>query len=557
MFTDDRYPVSIVALGGLGKIGMNCMLIGHRDRWVMVDCGVQFPPATLIGAERMLPDLGIIEEMADKIEAVLITHGHEDHIGALPWVLPKLARDIPIFATPLTIQLIRRRLDEYKGWREGMVTQIAPRESFDAGPFNVLPVRVTHSLPDCVSLALRCEDATIVHTGDWKIDEVPMDGDLFDREAFAALGDEGVDVLLSDSTNILSPGRTLGERSVADELHRRIEAWDGRVIVTLFSSNLHRVQGLAEAARATGRKVALIGRSLNGYLDAAARVGRRPLPQDLMMPYDAIGRTRASETLLLCTGSQGEGRSALPRAAQGRHDHLKLTRDDLVLHSARIIPGNESSVYEMYNDLARRGATLVTGRGTGIHASGHARQGELEELIELLRPSHFVPVHGEYTFLKAHASLAETIGVDTTVISNGEALGVRRRGKTAEVDRIAIEPLEMHYNDGRATGDEDEMRLRERKRIAWNGLVVVQLSLSKVKSGWTATAAVETRAMWSDGDTLGRTLVRVAETAVGNCPAATPKTELEAAVAASVRAACRRVTDKRPEVIVMSAEAAA
>ena len=458
------YPLQILPLGGLGAIGMNCMLIGHRERWIMVDCGVQFPESGELGVERRLPDLDFLDAWQGRVEGIVITHGHEDHIGALAWVLPVLG-DIPVWAPPFARELIKSRLGEYNLWREEQVRIHTPGARFEAGPFEVESVRVTHSMPDCTSLVLRCEDGTIVHTGDWKIDESPMDGEHFDRERFAAIGDEGVTLLLSDSTNIMRSGRTTSERIVADNLLETISDWEGRVIVGQFSSNVHRLQALAEAAEATERRLVFAGSSLHKYLRAAERTGRAPISRNRVVDIASADRLDPAETLIVSTGTQGEKLATLWRAATGRHRDLSFGPRDLVLHSARVIPGNEDAVYGMFNDISRQGAQLVYGRNTGIHASGHAARDELAEMMTLLRPAHFVPVHGEFTFLREHAKLAEEHGVEATVIQNGEAFAFGCGDTPRDFEggvRIADHPLTMFYNDGPATGTGEELHLKQR-----------------------------------------------------------------------------------------------
>ena len=551
-----EFPLQILPIGGLGKIGMNCMLIGARDRWIMVDCGVQFPPVTLIGAERIIPDIAMIARWRDKIEAVVITHGHEDHIGALPWVLPVLDPAVPVFASRFTTRLIEHRLSEHNLWAPQRMHLYSPGERFQAGPFEIEPIRVTHSIPDCSSLAMRCEDGTILHTGDWKIDDEPMDGEHFDRAAFQRLGDEGVNLLLSDSTNIQTPGRTRSESEVARSLPQWVDGWPGRVIVTQFASNLHRMRALGDVARASGRQLVFCGRSLSRYYEAAVGSGRAPFPAGTAIDIEDAKGLDPARALIITTGSQGERRAALARAAEGNHRHLVVGTGDRVIHSARVIPGNEADVFEMFNQLSLRGADLVVGRHTGVHASGHACADELAEMLRLVRPGHFVPVHGEYTFLRGHAELAKACDVpQTTVLQNGERFGVRpgrTRGSVRDTARLEIELLDTLYNDGPVTADADDLHLKERRRIAWNGLILADITVRREPDGRLhGDARMQTRAMWDDGGALPGALAVVAERAVRGCPPRTPLKEVEEVVAASVRRAVRKATEKRPEVVVV------
>jgi beta-CASP RNase J family ribonuclease len=547
-------PLSITPLGGLGKIGMNAMLVGHRDRLVLVDCGVGFAPVTMIGAERMLPDLDLLARLKDRIEAVVITHGHEDHIGALPWALPVLDPATPIFASPFTTELIRLRLQEHDLWKADRVQRFTPAARFTAGPFEAQAIRVTHSLPDCASIVLRCEDGNILHTGDWKIDDEPLDGQHFDRAAFSALAADGIDLMMSDSTNILAPGRTRSEADVVRELARDVEGHPGRVIITLFASNLHRLRGLAAVARTTGRHLVLCGRSFWKYLEAAEREGNPPVSRAEVLDIGDVAGRDPSSLLIVTTGSQGEPRSALARASEGEHDLLVVGRGDLLLHSARTIPGNEGEVHEMWNRLVARGVKLVTERR--LHTSGHAQQEELTELLRMVRPKAFVPIHGETNFLIAHGDLARTLGVPTQVLGNGEALAFAG-GKQVKAPFDGAKRSEtgakVLWADGPAIGDEEAMKLRERKKVAWNGLVVVEIAARRAADG-TAVAdevQLETRAMWQgEGGELLNAMRATARRAVSGCPAHTPWTEVREAVRASVRAVARKALDKRPEVLV-------
>lgn len=538
------------------------MLIGHRDRYVMVDCGIQFPDPWELGADRKLVDLDQLAAYSDRIEAVVITHGHEDHIGGLPWALPHLDPAVKIHASPFTTRLIERRLTEHNCWDASRIVNYDAGDTFDAGPFNVEAVRVTHSLPDCCSLALRCDDGTIVHTGDWKIDEHPMDGEHFDREAFARLGADGVTCLLSDSTNVMVPGWTRSERAVATSLLERIEGHEGRVIVTQFASNLHRQRALVEAAEATGRHIVFAGRSLSTYLRAAATCGRAPIDPGKVIDIENVDQLADKRTLIVCTGSQGEKNAALGRACNDDHRYLKLRKTDLLLHSARIIPGNEAQTYQMFNSIAKRGVELVYGRNTGIHASGHARQEELAELINLLKPGHLIPVHGEYTFLKKHVAHGIATGVASTLIRNGELVGIGKKPATggSTVKVLEYDAPTIYYNDGYATGDHEQMLLSERRRVAWNGVVALRVDIQRQKnqSAVASGCELDSRALWQGADEailerIQALVVRV----VAACPPKTPMREIEEAVRMGVRRLCRKETGRKPDVIVLSRETAA
>jgi beta-CASP RNase J family ribonuclease len=537
----------ILPVGGLGRIGMNGMLVGVGDRWVLVDCGVQWPDSDVIGAERQLPDLDFMARWKGKVEAIVLTHGHEDHIGALPWVWPILG-EVPVYASEFTAELVRHRVGEH-GLGSRMELQDLPMGGrITAGPFEVEPIRVTHSLPDCASLALRSEAGNVLHTGDWKIDEAPVDGEAFDREALAALGDEGLTLLLSDSTNARSEGWTRGEGEVASALHDAIDGHEGRVIVTQFASNLHRLRGLVDVAQRTGRRIVFSGRSLWRYLQAAAATGRAPIDPGHVVDIAKAGSLDPRECLVITTGSQGEPLSALGQAAIGRHPHLVIGPGDRLIHSARVIPGNEATTYRMFNALSGLGAELVYGRGSGVHGSGHAKRDELREMIALTRPQHFVPVHGERTFLEAHAGLAQEAGVGSVTLAvNGDELHVEK----TSIRRATRHELQAIFNDGPATGDAEAMRLRERKRIAWNGVVVVDGTLVRGKSGLSASdIRVRTVGIWTNGDTLAARIVSCVTDEVSTALPALSAEDLEAHLASRVRSLCRRQCGKGPDVMI-------
>jgi len=515
---------------------MNCMLIGVYDRYILVDAGLMFPDFTDLGMQKILPDTSFLAQWKDRIEAVFITHGHEDHIGALPWVIPALDPGTPIYAGPFAMQLVRRRATEYNLWGDGRrYRTFNMRERFSLGPFECEPLRVTHSIPDCCGFVLRSEHGTIVHTGDWKIDEHPLDGQTFDRGAFEDLAKEGVALFMSDSTNVLSPGRTVSEASVELALAAKIASHDGkgRIVATQFASNVHRLGALKRAADAAGRKMCFMGMSLNSYLNAAHRVGLAPFdPADLITPAEAEGMD-PSRLLVVTTGSQAEPRAALSLAAHGASPNLKLGASDLVIYSAKVIPGNETRVTEMMNAIAGRGAEICTARTNEsgpLHSSGHACRQELEEVLRLVKPHHFLPVHGEFAFLCEHAQLArESAGVrNTTVMRNGQMLGLAPRGKGAtfagsglvgegmmkspevlffgppgpngepkfDAGLIGEAQLTMFYNDGgRGTGTAAEMALDERARLAADGVVVAAVDvLRSFGNGGPAAAAAKAAA---------------------------------------------------------------
>ncbi|CAM6097811.1 unnamed protein product [Calypogeia fissa] len=576
-------PLRVLPIGGLGEIGMNCMLVGNYDRYIMIDAGLMFPDFDELGVQKVLPDTTFIRRWRDKIEALIITHGHEDHIGAIPWVVPALDPKTPIYATGFTMELIKARLKAYNmASPEGRCRTFEMNRRFAAGPFEIEPVRVTHSIPDCCGLVLRCQDGTIFHTGDWKIDESPVDGKSFDRTTLEQLSKEGVTLMMSDSTNVLSPGRTTSEADVAKALMRRIASAKGRVITTQFASNVHRLGSVKAAAEATGRKLVFIGVSLKTYLEAAWRDGQAPFDPSMLVKAEDMGAYAPRDLLIVTTGSQAEPRAALNLASFGTSRALKLNKDDLVLYSAKMIPGNETRVVRMMNRIAELGPTIIQGRGENLHTSGHAYRDELEEVLRLVKPQHFLPVHGEFSFLKEHELLGKANGIrHTAVIKNGEMLGVSplRNGRvlSSGFSTLGKENFKLMYNDGdRAFGTATELCLHERMQIALEGMIVASVEVIRNPSEDTPTAAVSrrhqqeedeeeeiglrgkiritTRCMWTDGGKLLDHLRKAAEGALASSIQGLTLPQIERKVATALRKACQKYINRRPEVIVIATE---
>ena len=544
-----------------------------------------------LGMQKILPDTSFLAQWRERIEAVVITHGHEDHIGALPWVVPALDPNTPIYAGGFAMQLIKRRLQEFNLWDPNRMHTLQMRTPFQAGPFEIEPMRVTHSIPDCCGLVMRSEHGTIVHTGDWKIDENPVDGEEFDRQFFHDLGKDGVALFMSDSTNVLSPGRTTSEADVESNLVRRVLGHHGRgrVITTQFASNLHRLASVKKAADAAGRKICFIGMSLNTYLEAAYKEGRAPInPKDLV-PQSSIDDMDPNELLIVTTGSQGEPRAALSLASRDASHLLKLRNSDLLLYSAKIIPGNDTKVVQMMNRIAELGPEIAMSRDEGLHTSGHAYRDELEEALQATKPQHFLPVHGEYSFLCAHAQLARENGIrNTSVIRNGQMLGVyeRRNANTVSTGSAALlgeAKLVNFYNDGnKGTGTASEMSLQQRQHIAVEGVVVGAVDVIRdpaVIAAATAAATsqegaaqamaaqeaarrklkakirITTRAMWTDGGKLLESLHTSAEAAISKLPGDAALSAVERVVSDAIRRAAKQFNNRRPEVIIIAHEA--
>ncbi|XP_068665171.1 ribonuclease J-like isoform X2 [Aristolochia californica] len=482
-------------------------------------------------------------------------------------VIPALDSNTPIFASSFTMELIKKRLKEFGIFVQSRLKVFRIRKKFLAGPFEVEPIRVTHSIPDCCGLVLRCSDGTILHTGDWKIDESPLDGKMFDREVLEQLSKEGVTLMMSDSTNILSPGRSVSEKVVADALLHHISAVKGRVITTQFASNIHRLGSVKAAADLTGRKMVFVGMSLRTYLDAAWKDGKAPIDPSTLVKVEDIDAYAPKDLLIVTTGSQAEPRAALNLASYGSSHSLKLSKEDVILYSAKVIPGNENRVMKMFNRIAELGPTLVMGKNEGLHTSGHAYRGELEEVLKIVKPQHFLPIHGELLFLKEHELLGKSTGIrHTTVIKNGEMLGVSHlRNRRVLSNGFAVlgkESLQLMYSDGdKAFGTSAELCLDERLRIAADGIIVVSMEIMRPQSlnGSSDTPLkgkikITTRCLWLDKGKLLDALHKAAHAALSSCPVNCPLTHMERTVSEMLRKLVRKYSSKRPEVIAVAME---
>lgn len=470
-------PVRIVPLGGLGEVGMNCMVVESGDDRVVIDCGILFPNAEqALGVEVIAPDLSYLRQ-AGKLDAILLTHAHEDHVGALPYLL----RDFPeatVCGTRFTLAVVKEKLAEH-GLRAD-IQEVAPRGMGTVGRhLDFEPLQVPHSIPDAVGYALATEAGLLIHTGDFKVDWSPVDGKLLDVRRFAELGEEGVACLLSDSTNAERDGTSVSEREVGESFMRLFAGplARGRVVVAMFGSNIHRAQSVARAALAHNRKIVVLGRSIRTNLDLARDLGYLRVPPDALVDPEAAGHFSPRELVVLCTGAQGEPRSALARLALGEHPHVRLEKNDLVILSSRVIPGNDRALGNLIDHLVRRGCrVLSSGSGAGelFHTSGHACQGEQRMMIDLVRPRSFVPIHGEYRMLAAHARTAGLAGVNPLaclVIEDGDAVELRREEIAAAVPR-AVSAGRLYLDARGAFADVGEVTLRDRQLLAETGMLV-------------------------------------------------------------------------------------
>ena len=467
--------VRLVPLGGLGEIGLNMMLIESGDEMIAIDCGLMFPDAELRGIDYVIPDFTYALARPDALRAVFLTHGHEDHIGALPYLL-KRAR-VPVYGSPLTIAFVAEKLREH-ALEDVTLHAIRPHERIEIGSLTVEPLRVTHSIADGVGLAITTPVGVIVHTGDFKLDPNPLDGELPDYDGFTALGDQGVMVLCSDSTNVDRPGHTRSESDVGVALAERFAAARGRIIVATFASHIHRIQAVLRLAAQFGRNVALLGRSMERNVRVAADLGYLTVPEGVVIPIEDLADLPAARQVVLSTGSQGEPHSALSLMADGEHKYFEVGPGDLVILSSRVIPGNERTVGRIINGLYRRGAEVLYEDNAFVHVSGHASREDLKLMINLTRPRYFVPVHGEYRHLLGHARLASEVGVTPDrvfLMEDGAALEVSKSAASI----VTGIPAGRVLVDGKGVGDVGPVVLRDRELLAEEGMVAVAIAVDR------------------------------------------------------------------------------
>jgi len=469
--------IRLLPLGGLGEIGLNMMAIEHQGQILIIDCGLMFPESYMHGIDLVLPDVSILQNRTDSICGLLLTHGHEDHIGAVPFLIEKLGFP-PIYATPLTIGLLRGKLTEHGLDKQVTCHEVTLRQEIDLAPFRVEFFRAAHSIVDGAGLAIRTDAGLMVHTGDFKLDPTPVDNEKTDIERLEQYGDEGVLLLLSDSTNIEKEGHTRSEREVGEAFAEIIPMCRGQVMVATFSSNIHRIQQIVDAAVASNRKMLVNGRSMISNIAIARQLGYLRIPDDLLIDLRDYQHLPRHRVLVLTTGSQGEPLSSLSRIAIDEHKQINLQTGDTVILSSKFIPGNEKAISEMINHIYRRGADVHYETTSEIHVSGHAAQDELRTVLELTRPNNFVPVHGEYRHLVKHAQLAHATGLSqdqTAVLENGQPLVVSSRGNVPgerfESGRIFV--------DGKGVGDVGFMELRDRSHLSNHGMVVVLLAINR------------------------------------------------------------------------------
>jgi ribonuclease J len=484
-------PVRIVFLGGLGEIGRNCACIEVEGRIVVLDCGVMFPDPDMPGVDLVLPEFTYLQDRKDRVDGIVLTHGHEDHTGGLAYLLREL--HAPIYGSELTVGLARHRIDEAGVAENTRFISVADGETVRIGACDVEFIPVTHSVPESMAIAFHTPQGVILHSGDFKLDLQPVDGRRTDLPRMGELArSEGIRLLLSDSTNAEEPGFTESESSVGVTLRRVFAGQSGkRLIVACFASHMHRVQQVIDAAVANGRRVATLGRSMGKNVELGMRLGIISIPDGVLMDIDDVDSVPPGEVCVISTGSQGEPMSALSLMATGENKWLHIGEDDVVVISAHPIPGNEWSVGQVIDDLYRRGAEVVHSGGEAVHVSGHARQGELQTLLAVTRPECFVPVHGEFRHMVHHARLALSMGIDPAKVllcEDGDAIVLDGKG----ISRDGRVPAGFVYVDG-TVGDIEHGVLRDRQKLAEEGVVMVVVTVDRQQSTLSCAPVIETR----------------------------------------------------------------
>jgi len=484
----------IVPLGGLGEFGMNCMAVRWADDIIVIDAGLMFPEVELLGVDIVVPDISYLLENRDKVRAIVLTHGHEDHIGGLPYVLTEL--NVPVYGTEFTLAYVENKLEEHGLLDDAALHEIRPNERVEIGPFTIHPIQVTHSLVDCVALAVHTPVGVIIHTGDFKVDPTPTDNKLFDLHTFAEYGKEGVLALFQDSTNVERPGYTPSERAVRRKFDEMFAMAERRLFISCFSSSIHRIKLALDLAYEYKRKVAIVGRSMSESTEIAEDLGYIEIPDGLLIHPGQIREFPPDKVCVLISGTQGEPMSGLSRAAVDNHKHAKIEPEDTVVLSSRIIPGNEKAIYRVIDHLFRRGAHVIYEDNSSppVHVSGHASQEELKLIINLVKPRYFIPIHGEYRQLKRHAELAASmhgavghvVMAETGDILEFDELGMRKAGR-ATVGRVCIDA-------GGAAGEiVEELVIRDRRHLSEDGIVLPIIAINKLTGQVTAVPEIVMR----------------------------------------------------------------
>lgn len=546
-------PVDVVPLGGLGEFGLNMMAISCGETTIVIDAGAMFPEADLPGVDLVVPDLSYLEGRRGQIRALVLTHAHEDHIGAVPYVLPLL--DGPIYAPPLALAFLEPKLSEHGLVAVKGTVAVKPRDLVTIGPFVLEFIRVTHSMPDCLAVAIRTPHGVVLHTGDFKIDQTPLDGDGFDLHRFAQLGAEGVLALFADSTNIERRGYTGSELDVEEAFEEIFTSTTGKIVVAAFASSLYRMQIIIDLATQFDRRVAFVGRGMVENSQIATRLGHLRVPAGVAIRESDVPSFPSQDVVCLVTGSQGEPNAALSRIAINDHRHVKLAAGDRVVVSARVIPGNEKAVARVMNHIARRGVDVITEAHKRVHVSGHGAEEELKLVLSLARPRYFIPIHGEYRQLARHARIASLVaggaaaGISVLGAENGDVIRFDHEGGRV-VDKTATGRVLI---DGTGVGEVDEEVLRDRRHIAADGLIVPVVAINVRTGALEGLPELVARGFVHNEDEADvlEEGARVVATTIGQCglEERTDPGLIKERIRAEVRRYVRKRTGRRPMVL--------
>ncbi|MBE7415132.1 MAG: ribonuclease J [Deltaproteobacteria bacterium] len=549
-------PLKIIPLGGLGEIGLNMMAIEYGDSIMVVDCGLMFPEDYMLGIDIVIPDVSYLKKNAEKVKAYIITHGHEDHTGALPFILPQV--DAPIYGTALTIGLIEEKLEEFGLAKSTLFETVRPRDRVSIGPFDIEFIRVSHSIVDGCGLAIRTPVGTVIHTGDFKMDQTPVDGEVMDYARFSEYGESGVLLLMSDSTNVEKEGYSLSEREIGKNLEEIFRRCEGRIIVAAFSSNIHRIQQVMEAAARHGRRVILNGKSMVANVRIAHALGYLKYPEGLMADLKEIDSIPHDQVVLLTTGSQGEPMSALTRMAMDNHKQIKVRKGDTVILSSKFIPGHEKAISTMMNHLYRRGADVIYEKVSEVHVSGHASQEELKIMLNMVRPKYFIPVHGEYRHLVLHSRLAARIGIpeeNVIIAEDGDVVEFAPEGGFVKAGKVESGRV---FVDGKGVGDVGEMVLKDRNHLAQDGMVLALVAINATTGDMVYGPEIVTRGLVLEEGRPG--LIEEARKVVIeslnslNAEVKTEQLEIKEEVRRALRRYFNRTLERKPVILPMIIE---
>ena len=547
--------IKIIPLGGLGEIGKNMTAIECGTDIIVIDCGLGFPDEQMYGIDIVIPDITYLKSNADRVKGIIFTHGHEDHIGAVPYVMRKL--DVPIYATPLTAALIELKLEEHDLLYNTQIFTKKAGDVFRLGCFSIEFINVNHSIADAVALAIKTPLGTIIHTGDFKIDVTPVQGNMIDLPRLGQLGNEGVLALLSDSTNVEKPGHSASERKVGETFDMLFKNCDQRIIITTFASNVHRLQQIIDVAAKYKRKVGITGRSMENILRVATVLGYLNVPENVIVDINQINKLPKEKVVIISTGSQGETMSALYRMAFSEHRQINIQAGDRVIISASAIPGNENMISKVIDELFHKGAEVIYDRNTELHVSGHASQEEQKMMLALVKPKYFIPVHGEYRMLVKHAELGKLMGIEPkniVIAENGKVIELSK--KSIKVNGAVQSGAVMV--DGMGVGDVGSVVMRDRHRLAEDGMVVIVVTLSSWDNSMLAEPEILTRGFVyvKEAEAIIEELKRVTRESVESCEESGVKdwSAIKSRIKSNVSGYLYKTTKRSPMILPLISE---